>query len=141
MTHRFLLYTMGKFFIHRIFMYKRCLFIISSVLYTFRSIPFSHTMTSRIPLCDIIEAINDFLIQNPTILPIIISLENHCSLPYQEVMAKLFIQIFGNRLYIPSEQSLQGSLPSPNRYESFLTSCVFIFVSVLNIISYNMYKA
>ena len=73
-------------------------------------------MTSKIPLCDVVESINDFLAQNPMSLPIIISLENHCSLPYQEVMARIFIQILGDRLYIPTEQSLQGSLPSPNRY-------------------------
>jgi hypothetical protein len=85
-------------------------------------------MTSKIPLCDIVEAINDFLLQNPSSLPVIISLENHCSLPYQEVMAKLFIQIFGDRLYIPTEQSLLGSLPSPNRY-IWNKNCVVGFCS------------
>jgi hypothetical protein len=108
---------MGAYYRHRIYQHMLRPFTRQTWthFYSMVYLLFSHTMTSKIPLCDVVESINDFLIQNPTSLPVIISLENHCSLPYQEVMAKLFIQIFSDRLYIPTDQSLQGNLPSPNR--------------------------
>jgi phosphatidylinositol phospholipase C, delta len=44
-----------------------------------------------------------------------LSFENHCSIPYQEYIAEQLIIILGNSLYIPTESSLFGKLPSPNK--------------------------
>lgn len=72
-----------------------------------------HTMTTKILYEDIITAIKHFLDFNPNIFPIILSFENHCSIPYQEVMAEQLVRILGNSLYVPKDDSLFGLLPSP----------------------------
>jgi Phosphatidylinositol-specific phospholipase C, X domain len=73
----------------------------------------SHTMTTKILFEDIIVAINHFLNFNPHTFPIILSFENHCSIPFQEVMAEQLVRILGKSLYVPPENSLFGLLPSP----------------------------
>jgi phosphatidylinositol phospholipase C delta len=72
-----------------------------------------HTMTSKILFKDIIRAIKLFLNFHPDTFPLILSFENHCTLRFQEVMAEQIMRILGNSLYIPTETSLQGNLPSP----------------------------
>jgi phosphatidylinositol phospholipase C delta len=72
-----------------------------------------HTMTSKILFKDIIKAIKLYLNFHPDSFPIILSFENHCSVPYQEVMAEQLVRILGNSLYVPKEESLLGRLPSP----------------------------
>ncbi|CAB9505823.1 Inactive phospholipase C-like protein 1 [Seminavis robusta] len=72
-----------------------------------------HTMTTKILFEDIIKAIKHFLNFNPHVFPIVLSFENHCSIPYQEVMAEQLVRILGKSLYVPPENSLFGLLPSP----------------------------
>jgi len=72
-----------------------------------------HTMVSKISFADIIQCLSTFLILHPKSYPLILSLENHCSVPYQQVMALQLKSILGSQLYIPDEKSLQGPLPSP----------------------------
>lgn len=73
-----------------------------------------HTMTSKILFIDIIKALKLFLNFHPDSFPIILSFENHCSIPYQEVMADQLVHVLGKMLYIPKEESLlSGRLPSP----------------------------
>lgn len=72
-----------------------------------------HTMTTKIFFVDIIRTIKIFLNFHPDTFPIILSFENHCSKPYQQVMAQQLLTILGESLYIPSEPSLNGALPSP----------------------------
>lgn len=74
---------------------------------------FRHTMTSKILFRDIVSAVKLFLNFHPDTLPLILSLENHCSIPQQEIMAEQLVQILGKSLYIPKEESLNGPLPSP----------------------------
>lgn len=85
----------------------------------------SHTMTSKILFEDIIKSFQVFLMLHPGTYPLILSLENHCSLPFQEVMAAQLKSILGKNLYIPDEQSLLGELPSPAQYV-YLFSCKFL---------------
>lgn len=73
----------------------------------------SHTMTTKIRFADIIKVIKVYLNFHPDCCPIILSFENHCSVPYQEVMARVCVDVLGDRLYVPTEQSLFGRLPSP----------------------------
>jgi uncharacterized membrane protein YgcG len=72
-----------------------------------------HTMTTKIFFSDIIQCVKVFLNFHPTEYPIILSFENHCSIPYQKVLAEELIRILGDSLYIPTEASLNGKLPSP----------------------------
>lgn len=74
-----------------------------------------HTMTSKIPFADILKSIKVFLNFNPDSFPIILSLENHASIPCQEVIAELLTLILGPRLYKPDEAALNGHLPSPDQ--------------------------
>ncbi|GMS79147.1 hypothetical protein PENTCL1PPCAC_1322, partial [Pristionchus entomophagus] len=46
--------------------------------------------------------------------PVILTLENHVSLPQQEVMADIFHEILSDHLYIPDKDSHKKPLPSPN---------------------------
>jgi phosphatidylinositol phospholipase C delta len=70
-------------------------------------------MTSKILFKDIIKAIKLFLNFHPDTFPLILSFENHSSIPYQEVMAEQLIYILGDSLYVPNETSLLGLLPTP----------------------------
>ena len=72
-----------------------------------------HTMTTKIKFTDIIKTIKVFLNFHPDSFPIILSFENHCSIPYQEVMADDLVRVLGDTLYAPSENSLNKPLPSP----------------------------
>lgn len=74
-----------------------------------------HTMTSKILYKDIIKAIKLYVKFHPDTFPLILSYENHCTIPFQEVMAEQLIEILGDSLYIPTDDSLQLSrLPSPS---------------------------
>jgi phosphatidylinositol phospholipase C, delta len=73
------------------------------------------TLTTKVKFTDIIKTIKVFLNFHPNTYPIILSFENHCSIPYQDYMAEQLVLILGNSLYIPTEASLFGKLPSPNK--------------------------
>merc|ERR1712194_716238 len=47
---------------------------------------------------------------NPDTLPIILSLENHCSHPFQQTMVDILTATLGECLYIPDGS---GQMPSP----------------------------
>lgn len=77
---------------------------------------YRHTITSKILFVDVLRVINNFLETNPNSYPIIISLENHCSAEYQEVMAEQLLTTFGKKLFIPNEGFDNFTdLPSPRR--------------------------
>lgn len=74
-----------------------------------------HTLTSKILFRDILVVVNQYLQEFPDTYPIILSLENHCSFPFQESMAKLLTETFGDKLYIPPKEleEPEALLPSP----------------------------
>mmetsp|Transcript_12132 Transcript_12132/g.17785 ORF Transcript_12132/g.17785 Transcript_12132/m.17785 type:complete len:565 (+) Transcript_12132:1216-2910(+) len=72
-----------------------------------------HTLTSKIKFRDIIQCLKVFLNFHPDTYPLILSFENHCSIPFQQVMAEDLLSILGDLLYVPTEASLFGRLPSP----------------------------
>jgi len=78
-----------------------------------------YTLTSKIFFVDILHVVKAYLEAHPQTLPIILSLENHCSRPYQTAMAQQMKEIFKGKLYVPSIQKLKGQvsipLPSPNQ--------------------------
>uniref|UniRef100_A0A8C8VJT2 Phosphoinositide phospholipase C n=1 Tax=Pelusios castaneus TaxID=367368 RepID=A0A8C8VJT2_9SAUR len=77
-----------------------------------------HTLTTKIPFKDVVEAIdrNAFISSD---MPIIISIENHCSLPQQRKMAEIFKNVFGDKLVtkflFESDFSDDPMLPSPDQ--------------------------
>lgn len=73
------------------------------------------TLTTKIRFSDVIKTIKVFLNFHPDTFPIVLSFENHCSIPFQQVMAEKLVKILGDHLYIPTEASLFGELPSPHK--------------------------
>ena len=71
----------------------------------------SYTATSKINFTDIIKVVKSYIFANPRTLPIILSLENHCSMPFQEMMAVVLKKELGEMLYHPT--STLDRLPSP----------------------------
>ena len=74
---------------------------------------FSHYTILLIDILAVIKTHQVYLRLHPKTYPVILSLENHCSVPYQQVMATQLKSILGDKLYIPDEKSLKGPLPSP----------------------------
>ncbi|XP_041670988.1 1-phosphatidylinositol 4,5-bisphosphate phosphodiesterase epsilon-1 isoform X2 [Cheilinus undulatus] len=75
-----------------------------------------HTLTTKIPFKDVVEAVNRSAFVNSD-MPVILSIENHCSLPQQRKMAEIFKMVFGDRLVtrflFESDFSDDPHLPSP----------------------------
>jgi hypothetical protein len=74
--------------------------------------------SNELPLLfsDVLRAVRSFLLSYPDSLPIILCIENHCSLENQDIMADYLEDILGESgmLYIPPENvAISGSLPSP----------------------------
>lgn len=73
-----------------------------------------HTITSKIAFVEILHGVKAYVEDNPYTYPIILSLENHCSHPFQAAMAKNMQDVFGKRLYTPPHsQATMDDLPSP----------------------------
>jgi len=70
-----------------------------------------YTVTSKIPFDEIISCVKAYVDANPETLPIILSLENHCTHPFQKRMAQTLETTLGDALYIPKPGMLL--LPSP----------------------------
>lgn len=81
-----------------------------------------HTMTSKIEFESILHVVANYLQDNPTTYPIILSLENHCSHPYQKSMALQMRKIFGKKLFIPHKDQLAAgqNLPSPEELRGMI---------------------
>ncbi|XP_037392064.1 1-phosphatidylinositol 4,5-bisphosphate phosphodiesterase eta-2a isoform X4 [Pygocentrus nattereri] len=73
-----------------------------------------YTLTSKILFKDVIETINKYaFVKNP--YPVILSIENHCSVPQQKKMAQYLVEILGEKLDLSSVRANEsGLLPSPD---------------------------
>lgn len=75
-----------------------------------------HTATTKIKLYDVLKIIRDHaFITSP--YPVILSVENHCSLDQQRKMADAFINILGDKLLKEQLDSPMGYMPSPKELE------------------------
>ncbi|KAL6094733.1 plcd3 [Pungitius sinensis] len=72
-----------------------------------------HTLTSKVPFVKVIETINDYAFKASP-YPLILSLENHCSVEQQTVMARHLRSILGDKLLTEPLDGLDPhKLPSP----------------------------
>ncbi|XP_019720327.1 1-phosphatidylinositol 4,5-bisphosphate phosphodiesterase delta-1-like isoform X2 [Hippocampus comes] len=72
-----------------------------------------YTLTSKILFKDVIKAIKEFAFKASD-YPVIISLENHCSVEQQEVMARHMSSILGSALVTsPLGDGIPANFPSP----------------------------
>ncbi|XP_034047726.1 1-phosphatidylinositol 4,5-bisphosphate phosphodiesterase zeta-1-like [Thalassophryne amazonica] len=73
-----------------------------------------HTLTNKLLFKDIITTVSQHAFE-VSAYPVILSLENHCSLEQQEVLAQHLISILGDKLLKePLAHLTSGELPSPN---------------------------
>ena len=73
-----------------------------------------HTMTSKIKFLDVIKTIKDHAFVTSE-YPIILSIEDHCSIPQQKRMATAFQDVFGDMLISAHLDKNEAELPSPDR--------------------------
>ncbi|KAG7462450.1 hypothetical protein MATL_G00184980 [Megalops atlanticus] len=87
-----------------------------------------HTLTTRISFKEVVLAVNRAAFVTSD-MPIIISIENHCSLPQQRKMAEIFKTVFGDKLvtrflfesdfcddpWLPSPLQLRGKILLKNK--------------------------
>ncbi|XP_023187101.1 1-phosphatidylinositol 4,5-bisphosphate phosphodiesterase eta-2 isoform X2 [Xiphophorus maculatus] len=72
-----------------------------------------YTLTSKILFKDVIETINKYAFIK-TDYPVILSIENHCSVLQQKKMAQYLVEILGDKLDVSSVKAEEsGRLPSP----------------------------
>ncbi|XP_061666180.1 1-phosphatidylinositol 4,5-bisphosphate phosphodiesterase delta-3-A-like isoform X3 [Syngnathoides biaculeatus] len=72
-----------------------------------------YTLTSKVPFVDVIDTINKYAFKASP-YPLILSLENHCSLEQQTVMAQHLQSILGDKLLTKAIPGLDSNiLPSP----------------------------
>ncbi|XP_006869217.1 PREDICTED: 1-phosphatidylinositol 4,5-bisphosphate phosphodiesterase delta-1 isoform X2 [Chrysochloris asiatica] len=73
-----------------------------------------YTFTSKILFCDVVRAIRDYAFKASP-YPVILSLENHCNLEQQRVMARHLRTILGTMLLDHQLDGVTSSLPSPEQ--------------------------
>lgn len=72
-----------------------------------------HTMTGKILFKDVIKAIGEYgFVTSP--YPIVLSIENHCCLQQQEILADIMIEVLGDKLARPMDSTANRMLPSPH---------------------------
>ncbi|XP_075229352.1 small wing phospholipase C gamma 1 isoform X2 [Lycorma delicatula] len=73
-----------------------------------------HTLTTRIKFIDVVRTIREhaFVVSD---YPVILSIEDNCSLPQQRNMAATMSEVFGDLLLTHSLEKNELTLPSPNQ--------------------------
>ena len=72
-----------------------------------------HTLTTKVKLMDVLRTIKEhaFVVSD---YPLILSIEDNCSLPQQRRMASAFQDVFGDLLLVQPYEKNETSLPSPH---------------------------
>eukprot|EP00095_Tigriopus_kingsejongensis_P002053 maker-scaffold254_size236139-snap-gene-1.12 protein:Tk02053 transcript:maker-scaffold254_size236139-snap-gene-1.12-mRNA-1 annotation:"1-phosphatidylinositol -bisphosphate phosphodiesterase gamma-1" len=73
-----------------------------------------HTLTSKIKFYDVVKTIKEHAFVTSQ-YPVILSIEDHCSLPQQRKMAHIFQDILGDMLVSAPLDKNENTLPSPER--------------------------
>eukprot|EP00095_Tigriopus_kingsejongensis_P008940 snap_masked-scaffold199_size265817-processed-gene-1.12 protein:Tk08940 transcript:snap_masked-scaffold199_size265817-processed-gene-1.12-mRNA-1 annotation:"1-phosphatidylinositol -bisphosphate phosphodiesterase epsilon-1-like" len=73
-----------------------------------------HTLTTKISFQEVVQTIAESaFVSSP--LPVVLSIENHCSIPQQQKMAAIFKELLGDHLVTAPISENEGQLPSPNQ--------------------------
>ncbi|XP_067931452.1 1-phosphatidylinositol 4,5-bisphosphate phosphodiesterase gamma-1-like [Watersipora subatra] len=72
------------------------------------------TLTSKIKFYDVVKGIKKYAWQHSE-FPIILSIENHCSINQQKKMAEVFREVLGDELLTAPVDKAAERLPSPNQ--------------------------
>uniref|UniRef100_A0A8C5FYG6 Phosphoinositide phospholipase C n=1 Tax=Gouania willdenowi TaxID=441366 RepID=A0A8C5FYG6_GOUWI len=72
------------------------------------------TRTTKIKFEDVVRAINDHAFVTSD-FPVILSIEEHCPLEQQRQMARIFKEVFGDKLLTEPVEQLAEQLPSPSQ--------------------------
>ncbi|XP_075875350.1 1-phosphatidylinositol 4,5-bisphosphate phosphodiesterase gamma-2 isoform X2 [Nelusetta ayraudi] len=72
------------------------------------------TRTTRIKFEDVVKAINEHAFVTSE-YPVILSIEEHCSLDQQRQMARIFKDVFGDKLLTEPVEQMAEQLPSPTQ--------------------------
>uniref|UniRef100_A0A7N9ANE7 1-phosphatidylinositol 4,5-bisphosphate phosphodiesterase gamma n=1 Tax=Mastacembelus armatus TaxID=205130 RepID=A0A7N9ANE7_9TELE len=73
-----------------------------------------HTLTTKIKFCDVLTTIKEHAFVTSD-YPIILSIEDHCSIVQQRNMATYFKKVFGEMLLTKAVDIAADGLPSPNQ--------------------------
>uniref|UniRef100_A0A8C2Z8I1 Phosphoinositide phospholipase C n=1 Tax=Cyclopterus lumpus TaxID=8103 RepID=A0A8C2Z8I1_CYCLU len=73
-----------------------------------------HTLTTKIKFCDVLTTIKEHAFVSSE-FPIILSIEDHCSIVQQRNMATYFKKVFGDMLLTKAVDITADGLPSPNQ--------------------------
>ncbi|XP_023227625.1 1-phosphatidylinositol 4,5-bisphosphate phosphodiesterase gamma-1-like [Centruroides sculpturatus] len=73
-----------------------------------------HTLTSKIKFYEVIKVIKEHAFVTSE-YPVILSIENHCTLPQQRKMASAFIEVFGDMLLTQPIDKDEVKMPSPHQ--------------------------
>uniref|UniRef100_A0A8C9XFG2 Phosphoinositide phospholipase C n=1 Tax=Sander lucioperca TaxID=283035 RepID=A0A8C9XFG2_SANLU len=73
-----------------------------------------HTLTTKIKFCDVLTTIKEHAFVTSD-YPIILSIEDHCSIVQQRNMATYFKKVFGDMLLTKAVDIVADGLPSPNQ--------------------------
>ncbi|CAK8673512.1 unnamed protein product [Clavelina lepadiformis] len=73
-----------------------------------------YTLTSKIKFADVIEAVRDYGFKASS-YPVILSLENHCSVQQQNKMAEILKNTLGSKLLTAPVDPQENTLPSPEQ--------------------------
>lgn len=73
-----------------------------------------HTFTTKIKFKDVIKAIKEHAFATSE-FPVILSIEQNCSLAQQRKMAQCMVEVFGDMLLTQQIEKNESQLPSPNQ--------------------------
>ncbi|XP_075882203.1 1-phosphatidylinositol 4,5-bisphosphate phosphodiesterase gamma-1 [Nelusetta ayraudi] len=73
-----------------------------------------HTLTTKIKFCDVLTTIKEHAFITSD-FPVILSIEDHCSIVQQRFMATYFKKVFGDMLLTKAVDIAADGLPSPNQ--------------------------
>ncbi|XP_046996756.1 1-phosphatidylinositol 4,5-bisphosphate phosphodiesterase gamma-1 [Schistocerca americana] len=73
-----------------------------------------HTLTTRIKFLDVVKTIKEHAFVTSE-YPLILSIEDNCSVPQQRKMAKVMLEVFGEMLLVQLYEKNESQLPSPHQ--------------------------
>uniref|UniRef100_A0A7N6FHD9 Phosphoinositide phospholipase C n=1 Tax=Anabas testudineus TaxID=64144 RepID=A0A7N6FHD9_ANATE len=94
------------------------------------------TRTTKIKFEDVVKAINDHAFVTSE-YPVILSIEEHCPIEQQRQMARIFKDVFGNKLLTEPVEQMAEQLPSPTQLKGKIILkvcrvcvCVHVLISL-----------